>query len=530
MIKTTYRLILMLCLFTLTEMAIAKPEAEFKKISKAWTLHADGSQEYRHSMELTLFTHTAMNSTYGESFIVYNPEFQELKIHSSYTKQKDGTIVKTPDNAFVEVLPSFAANAPAYNHLKEMVVVHTGLELGATIFLDYSIITKAGFYPALDINEQLQETSPVNLLELSISLPDNSPISWQLIGCDAKATEKKENGSKLLTWRLKGLKASSREFFQPKNSDAARLLASSHKSCDEAILYLANRLKSSVSYESETFGPFISEKGKSESEKSDIILNHVVNNMDYSAVPLRYTGFSIRDIDTSLRSAYGTLLEKSQLLSVMLNASGIKSEVVAIYPANANVEACGLSAIKDFAIMANIDGEKRFLSATSLSSNITYRGNLDRLMTLDGKVIDVKPRQLVIKESKSIDLSDTKAENGHIILELPVISKGIDSWGMNTLSSQREGLFEIPASLIEEIKYNVKVKAGIKLLSSTDERVINTPFGRFQQRITPKGDEIELVRYIEINKIQFTPSEYKQIRSLINEWISSDNMVILFSE
>lgn len=72
--------------------------------------------------ELTLFTHTAMNGLYGESFIVYNPAYQELKIHESYTRQKDGTIVKTPGNAFVEVLPATAADAPAYNGLKEMVV------------------------------------------------------------------------------------------------------------------------------------------------------------------------------------------------------------------------------------------------------------------------------------------------------------------------------------------------------------------------------------------------------------------------
>ena len=144
MIKITYKLILLLSLLAMTVTSFAASEAEYGKVSKAWTLHADGSQEYRSSMELTLFTHTAMNSTYGESFIVYNPDFQTLKIHSSYTRQKDGTIVKTPDNAFVEVLPRFAADAPAYNQLKEMVVVHTGLELGATIYLDYSIITKTG--------------------------------------------------------------------------------------------------------------------------------------------------------------------------------------------------------------------------------------------------------------------------------------------------------------------------------------------------------------------------------------------------
>ena len=147
-------------------------------------------------MELTLFTHTAMNSTYGESFIVYNPDFQTLKIHSSYTRQKDGTIVKTPDNAFVEVLPRFAADAPAYNQLKEMVVVHTGLELGATIYLDYSIITKPGYYPALDINERLQETSPVKECKVSISVPENSPLAWQLLGSDAKASQATRNGAK----------------------------------------------------------------------------------------------------------------------------------------------------------------------------------------------------------------------------------------------------------------------------------------------------------------------------------------------
>ena len=134
-------------------------EAEFRKLAETWTLHQDGSQEYRYYKELTLFTHTAMNSTYGQTFITYNPDFQELKIHSAYVKQKDGTTIQTPDNAFVEVLPAGAADAPAYNRLKEMVIVHTGLELGATIYLDYSVISKAGYLPAIDVCKPLEESS-----------------------------------------------------------------------------------------------------------------------------------------------------------------------------------------------------------------------------------------------------------------------------------------------------------------------------------------------------------------------------------
>ena len=143
--KKIYYIYVCLGVLLLTALpAKAASEAEFGKLAKTYTLHKDGSQEMRVYKELTLFTHAAMNGLYGESFIVYNPAYQELKIHESYTRQKDGKIVKTPENAFVEVLPAAAADAPAYNGLKEMVVVHTGLELGATICLRYSRLFHVG--------------------------------------------------------------------------------------------------------------------------------------------------------------------------------------------------------------------------------------------------------------------------------------------------------------------------------------------------------------------------------------------------
>lgn len=149
--------LLLLCLFALT-LPVTAREAEFKKIKESWTLQADGTQVYRQSKVLTLYTHTAMNRTYGESFITYDPRYQTLQIHESYTRQKDGNIVKTPANALVEVLPSAAANAPAFNALREMVVVHTGLELGATIYLDYSITTKPGYLPGIQICRLLEHS------------------------------------------------------------------------------------------------------------------------------------------------------------------------------------------------------------------------------------------------------------------------------------------------------------------------------------------------------------------------------------
>ena len=79
--------LLLLCLFALT-LPVTAREAEFKKIKESWTLQADGTQVYRQSKVLTLYTHTAMNRTYGESFITYDPRYQTLQIHESYTRQK----------------------------------------------------------------------------------------------------------------------------------------------------------------------------------------------------------------------------------------------------------------------------------------------------------------------------------------------------------------------------------------------------------------------------------------------------------
>ena len=220
MIQNKHKFAFLLCMLLMTTTVFGASEAEYKKLAKTWTLNADGSQKFRYKMELTLFTHTAMNGTYGESFIVYNPQYQELKINSSYTKQKDGTIIKTPDNAFVEVLPRNAADAPAYNHLKEMVVVHTGLELGATIYLDYTVTSKPGYLPEVDIFEELLQSSPVKEYTLTIVTPEVKELAYTLTNNPAKASVKRSGGTCTTSWTLRNLPASSRApFVYVKNGD-----------------------------------------------------------------------------------------------------------------------------------------------------------------------------------------------------------------------------------------------------------------------------------------------------------------------
>ena len=100
-------------------------------------MNPDGRIDYRYIKKLKLQSYRSFNSLYGETFISYNPAFQSLKINEVYTIMADGKKNPSPSNAFNEVLPAFAANAPAYNNLREMVITHSGKEMNEVINLDY---------------------------------------------------------------------------------------------------------------------------------------------------------------------------------------------------------------------------------------------------------------------------------------------------------------------------------------------------------------------------------------------------------
>ncbi len=530
MTKYTVKSVLLICLLLASAGLFAASEAEYGKVSKAWTLHADGSQEYRYSMELTLFTHTAMNGTYGESFVVYNPDFQELKIHSSYTKQKDGTIIQTPENAFVEVLPRFATDAAAYNRLKEMVVVHTGLELGATIYLDYSVTSKPGFYPALDLNEFVQETSPVKTYTLSVAVPAGKTLHSQLYASSVKPAEALKDGMASYTWTLRNIAASSREPMLAQNRNGVpRLVAHTYNSQADALDLLNKRFTAAKAMEVETYAQFITESSQSAADKVSAVQAYVVNELGTSGVPLTDTGYAIRNGEEVVRSAYGTMAEKTEVLCAMLNAAGIPASAVAVFPATLDPAACGLKAIKSLAVKATVDGKEQYLSATSTAAPaFTQRGDLDRVYTLDGKEIALQLQPRIVSEAVELAVSADKAVGGYVVFTLPVPTSGVDEWGLNNLTSKRTQLLEIPSCIHEKVVYTLTLAPGLKQPVKDYNKKQTTPFGSFSQTLTAAGDKIVVTRTLELNQLQFTPAEYTHFRTLINEWINPSARVLVF--
>ena len=91
-----------------------------------------------------------------------------------------------------------------------MVVVHTGLELGATIYLDYSITTKPGYLPGIQICRLLEHSSPVKEYEISITVPRGQHLEYALTTTRRKLRNRIRR-MKQVSWTLKNLPALSRE-------------------------------------------------------------------------------------------------------------------------------------------------------------------------------------------------------------------------------------------------------------------------------------------------------------------------------
>lgn len=562
MIRNKHKFAFLICMLLMTTTVFGASEAEYKKLAKTWTLNADGSQEFRYDMELTLFTHTAMNGTYGESFIVYNPQYQELKINSSYTKQKDGTIIKTPDNAFVEVLPRNAADAPAYNHLKEMVVVHTGLELGATIYLDYTVTSKPGYLPEVDIFEELLQSSPVKEYTLTIVTPEVKELAYTLTNNPAKASVKRSGGTCTTSWTLRNLPASSRApFVYVKNGDVPFLAATTYASEGEALATLLKQFNPSGDPQLTTLAESLTEGEKKDEDKLEAILEYTTNHIANNGLTLDQTGYRLRPADAVISTAYGTEVEKANLLAGLLDGAGFKAEPMATYQAYAD-KGLALKAVDQLFVSCMVNGELYLFSTSSTHRPQTVNFDQTPLFSLQtGKPVAIAvPQDYQIKSDIAVRFKDgkvttstkesvgkelmpyfttgnseneqtapLKVENGYATISLPDAEYGFSHLPYGYLNSQRKENLLIPRPVNEVYTYTIECPENMELRTPETDKTIRNAAGSLTISVKKNGRTATVTRSLELNKQLYTPAEYKELRQLLTEWSDVNGKTLLFS-
>lgn len=388
-----------LCLSLLNFSYSQNADAEFLKVQKEFTLNADGSTDFRYVKELKLLSHYAFHRLYGETFIIFNTDFQTLKINSAYTIMADGKKIVTPQNAFNEVLPRFSTNAPAYNHIREMVVTHTGLEVGSTIHLDYSLHSEKALLPELMGNELLSESSPIKELIVKVKIPKSKTLNYKLLNIDVEPTVSIENSLKTYTWIFKSIPAESKDYYRLSNhKDAPHLMFSTAKDLNAVYKPFVDQ-EAFVVKTNDGMNELVK---KTVSENSDqlaiaLALQKVVaNDLNTLAVPLNYNNFKCRTPIETWESNKGTQLEKVLLLTTMLQEANINAQPLATIPSEFFNEGIGdLSNFNAFLVRLDLeDYGEVYLSADHINkqnSKFNLEGNKVLLLDRDKEGLHIFP-------------------------------------------------------------------------------------------------------------------------------------------
>jgi len=311
------------------------PDGEYISLTKTYTLHPNGDWTFRYRHQLKFLTYYAINSLYGETFIVYNPAFQKLKINKAVTTMADGTLLKTPENAFNEVLPRYATNFPESNLLREMVVTHTGLERGAITELDYEIYTTSGFFPAMFGNELLQTSSPIDVLTVVVKIPEGTPLQYMLLATQTEPVLSHEKGFLVYTFSFKNLAALTHDDFQARDQRfIPRLIFETGHGLNDQLASMLNQPAFKYSCEGrlkKTCDSLTS--NYPDNFKRVMRIQEIVSSeVNYFPVPPSAMGLKFRTATETWNSNGGTETEKAILLASMLRGCGFDASVVAVFP------------------------------------------------------------------------------------------------------------------------------------------------------------------------------------------------------
>ncbi|MBU0765905.1 MAG: DUF3857 domain-containing protein [Bacteroidetes bacterium] len=308
--------------------AFTDADAVYISLNKEYTLNLDGTVDIHYSHRLKYLTYFSSNRLYGETFIVYNPMYFQLRIDKSETTMADGKKVTAPENSFNEVLPHFAANAPAYNHLREMVVTHTGLENGALANLEYTLHSSEEYLPFLSGHEFLEASSPVKKFSLSVRIPAGTELKFHTLNdsltpeivCDEEWTTYK--------WAKDNIPACPKFDRCPGNTP--QLFFSTAAGLDEAKDYLTSlpAFDLEVSTEMKDKALKETEKEKDPLQKALKLQKIIVNNLNHYRVTPEEAAFRCRTPREVWEDNGGTALEKTILFTALLKSVDIEARPV----------------------------------------------------------------------------------------------------------------------------------------------------------------------------------------------------------
>ncbi len=564
-------------------------DAVYEHIFHEYTLNKDESVTYRYAHHLRLKTSFAFTRQYGESFVIYNPQFQKLNILKSETKMADGTKIESPPNAFNEVLPQFAADAAPYMHLREMVVTHTGIEKDAVVHFAYTIDTKKGYFPGLTGKVLLADRCPVKKLSVIINVPSGKTLKFSSTFGEFKPEIRKDGKMTVYTWLIENVPMIAVEQGQPALDCIAPALIFStsdpktncrHIIPDEKKYYqvpesLKNQIQDLV-------------KDKTELRHKVIaIADFIRTSAGTMTADLNILGYRAMTAEKTFSNNVGSQLDKAILLAAAYRSAGFDAEPVLVsnfinvvndfsflpmynpvlvrvkgfdgwidpvnpqnttIPAALNGYPCViLKSNPDVALIGNESLPNRFNFDGTLTISdqfkIDGKGTVenDGFMRFNMNESGFKPfvDNLLAASSvkhvmgKSIEWTGEltgnlsgDASGKFFVLELP---KGIfESWRIPLQTTARTTPIHLPHAIEESYVWHIDIPENLKFSQKLVEMKIEHEVGSVKIRTGLSGHTLTVERILSVNRNIIGASDYPKLAELIRTWRNPQGFVFYF--
>ena len=310
-----------------TALTAQQPDANYKLIRYEWTLNADGSSDFHYRHEVQILRNRALvaYADKGETFVVYNPDLETLTVNEVYTIQKDGTRVNMPQNAFVYQLPEECADCGRFNHMRELAMVHTGMELGCTIVVDYTIHRQYNF---LFERIPLKRDCPVEMLEVVVNYNHNDmDLQYTIDGSqylnldDVTRSESigTDNMNRVLHYTFKNVPQAPREPYMP-----ADIIPTLHLYNGTPQFTVADDGKDFSAAE-EIVGKMTDKD--TDKELITKIRNYVVDYIHLNDIAPAHLGYAVAAPAETWQTGCGTAADKAALLAAILRHEGYQASV-----------------------------------------------------------------------------------------------------------------------------------------------------------------------------------------------------------
>lgn len=465
-----------------------EPDATFKLLRQEWVVNSDGTCDYHYRHEVQILRNRALTAyaDKGETFVVYNPDIEQLTINEVYTIQANGKRVEMPQNAFIYQLPAQCTDCGRFNHLRELAMVHTGMEIGCTIVVDYTMHSQVGL---LNKTLQLVRECPIEHYELKVSVPQDQELNIllsnpQVVPFDATYQQ---------TANTYSLSATNipQTFVDAYLPEASQLYPTLHF-YNSAIVFTPDFDQRGLAATSDIANQLIT--GSDERKNIEAIHQYVLRNIHLNDIAPEHLGYTHATAAEVWQSGCGTATDKAVLLAAMLNQQGYNASVAG-------------NAYDEVSVM--LDTLEYRLSTRGTTSGLTPYGEAkDEVFTLRTKQTHDEPHLDTLTDG--FFCLNVRMPGG---LPLSVLSP-----------SRTAPLQSSPCDIQASNTYNV---GKLKMVGGSIEREANYPgIGSVKVSIKQKGKKVVVESNLKLEQSIVPTADYAKYRELIACWNLLDKVYL----